>query len=101
MPYTIPAFKKLPMNIKLHLDEAESAPVVRLATALALKPEDVLYTALNRLMLQARDQTIQQEIIQTHRARDNNLPLWADTAGSVHNYEGLSPCEPEKSKYSV
>ena len=89
------------MNIKLHLDEAESAPVVRLAEALALKPEDVLYAALNRLMLHARENEVQTDIAQTHQARANNLPLWADTAGSVHNYEGMSPCEPEKSKYSV
>jgi hypothetical protein len=89
------------MNIKLHLDEAESAPVVRLAEILEVKPEDVLYAALNRLMMHAREGDVQDEIVQMRRARDNNLPLWADTAGSVHNYEGLSPCEPEKSKYSV
>ena len=89
------------MNIKLHLDEAESAPVVRLAEALDLQPEDVLYTALNRLMMHARDKSVQDEIIQNHQSRDNNLHLWADTAGSVHNYEGMSPCEPEKSKYSL
>jgi hypothetical protein len=89
------------MNIKLHLDEAESAPVVRLAEALDVNPEDVLYEALNRLMLHALDNDVQCEIVQTRRARGNNLPLWADTAGSVHNYEGLSPCEPQKSKYSV
>ena len=89
------------MNIKLHLDEAESAPVVRLAETLDVKPEDVLYSALNRLMLHARETDIQSDIVQTRQARDNNLPLWADTAGSVHNYEGMSPCEPVKSKYSV
>ncbi len=89
------------MNIKLHLDEAESAPVVRLAEALQVKPEDVLYSALNRLMLHARENDVQGEIVRTHASRANNLPLWADTAGSVHNYEGMSPCEPAKSKYSV
>ena len=89
------------MNIKLHLDEAESAPVVRLAEALKVNPEDVLYTALNRLMMHARENDVHQDILQTRQARGNNLPLWADTAGSVHNYEGMSPCEPVKSKYSV
>jgi hypothetical protein len=89
------------MNIKLHLDEAESAPVARLAEALKVKPEDVLYAALNRLMLHARDVDVQHDILQTQQSRENNLPLWADTAGSVHNYEGMAPCEPEKSKYSV
>ena len=86
------------MNIKLHLDEAESAPVVRLAQLLDVTPEDVLYTALNRLMMHARENDIQGEIVQTRLARSNNLPLWADTAGSVHNYEGQDPCEPGKSK---
>jgi hypothetical protein len=89
------------MNIKLHLDEAESAPVERLAEALEVKPEDVLYAALNRLMMHAREKETQDEIAQTRLARANNLPLWADTAGSVHNYEGMSPCEPERSKYSL
>jgi hypothetical protein len=89
------------MNIKLHLDEAESAPVVRLAEALKVKPEDVLYSALNRLMLHARENAVQEEIIRTRQSRNNNLPLWADTAGSVHNYEGMAPCEPAKSKYSI
>jgi hypothetical protein len=89
------------MNIKLHLDEAESAPVERLAEALDVKPEDVLYAALNRLMMRAREKEIQDEIVQTRLSRVNNLPLWADTAGSVHNYEGMSPCEPERSKYSL
>ena len=89
------------MNIKLHLDEAESAPVVRLAEALQVKPEDVVYTALNRLMMHALENEIQSDIVQTRQARANNLPLWADTAGSVHNYEGMTPCEPEKSKYSI
>lgn len=89
------------MNIKLHLDEAESDPVIRLAEALQVGPEDVLYTALNRLMLHARDLEVQQEIVHTRLVRNTNLPLWADTAGSVHAYEGMPPCEPEKSKYSV
>lgn len=89
------------MNIKLHLDAAESDPVARLAEVLQVKPEDVLYTALNRLMLHAREPDIQQEIVQTRRSRSDNLPLWADSAGSAHNYEGMPPCEPAKSKYSV
>lgn len=89
------------MTIKLHLDEAESAPIVRLADILEVKPEDVVYAAVNRLMLQAREPGIQQEIIHLSQARADNLPKWADTAGSTHNYEGMSPCEPAKSRYSV
>ncbi len=89
------------MNIKIHLDAAESDPIVRLAEALHVQPEDVVYTAINRLMMHARDNDVQTEIIQAPRWRSDNLPLWADTAGSVHAYEGMPDCRPEKSKYSV
>jgi hypothetical protein len=89
------------MNIKLHLDEAESAPIERLAEALQVKPEDVLYTALNRLMLHAREAEVQGDIVQSRQSRANNLPLWADTAGSVHAYEGMPPVQSAKSKYSL
>lgn len=89
------------MSIKIHLDEAEMKPVIRLARALHVEPEDVAYAALNRLMLEARDPAVQSEIINLKLAKANNLPLWADTAGSVHAYEGMRDCEPEKSKYSI
>lgn len=87
--------------IKIHLEHAENDAVVRLAELLNIQPEDVAYSALNRLMLHARDDAVQNDIKLTLNWRKNNLPLWADTAGSVHNYEGMSPVEPEKSKYSV
>ena len=89
------------MNIKLHLDDAESDPVIRLADALRLKPEDILYAGLDRLMMHARESDVQAEIAHSRDVRRQSLPLWADTAGSVHAYEGLPPCMPEKSKYSV
>jgi len=89
------------MTIRLHLDDAESAPLQRLAKTLRVTPEEIVYTALDRLMLHARDADIQLEIVRTHDWRKENLPLWADTAGSVHAYEGMRDCEPEKSKYSV
>ena len=89
------------MTIRLHLDDAGSAPLQRLAKTLHVTPEEIVYTALDRLMLHARDADIQLEIVRTHDWRKENLPLWADTAGSVHAYEGMRDCEPEKSKYSV
>ena len=89
------------MNIKLHLDDAESDPLVRLAEALGVKTEDVVYAALDRLMMHARESEIQDDILRLKNSRSANLPLWADSAGSVHNYEGMSPAEPEKSRYSV
>lgn len=87
--------------IKIHLEDAEMHPVERLARLLQIEPEDVAYAALNRLMLQARDPEVQNDICQTKKVRDTQLPLWADTAGSVHAYEGMPDCEPERSKYSV
>ncbi|MBI2512028.1 MAG: hypothetical protein HYV96_08615 [Opitutae bacterium] len=87
--------------IKIHLEDAEMHPVERLARLLHVETEDVAYAALNRLMLQARDPEVQNDICQTCKSRDTQLPLWADTAGSVHAYEGMRDCDPEHSKYSV
>lgn len=87
--------------IKIHLEDAEHDAVVRLAELLRVRPEDVAFAALNRLMLNAKESAVQDDILFTLRWRQDNLPLWADSAYAVHNYEGLSPNEPAKSKYSV
>ena len=87
--------------IKIHLDAAEMHPVERLARMLGVTPENVAYAALNRLMLQGRDPSVQAEIVGLSRTRANNLPLWADSAGSVHAYEGMPDCEPAPSKYTI
>lgn len=87
--------------IKIHLDDAEFNPVRRLAEKLHVATEDVAYAALNRLMLEARDPAVQQEILDRTICRASTLPLWADTAGSVHAYEGMPDCEPTRSKYSI
>lgn len=87
--------------IKIHLEGAEMHPVERLARALKVTPEDIAYAALNRLMLNARDPALQAEITELSRSKRNNLPLWADSAGSVHAYEGMPDCEPSHSKYSI
>lgn len=87
--------------IKIHLEHAEHDAVLRLADLLRVQPEDIAFAALNRLMLTAKDRTVQDDIGLTLRWRKDNLPLWADSAGSVHNYEGMSPAESVKSKYSV
>jgi len=89
------------MTIKIHLDAAEAAPVRRLADMLKVAPEDIAFAALDRLMLHARDPEVQTGIVQAKDWRNDNLPLWADTAGSVHAYEGMRDCEPERSKYSI
>jgi len=87
--------------IKIHLEHAEHDAVVRLAELLRVQPEDVAFAALNRLMLVAKERAVQDDILLTLRWRQDNLPLWADSAYAVHNYEGMSPNEPAKSKYSV
>jgi predicted short-subunit dehydrogenase-like oxidoreductase (DUF2520 family) len=88
-------------TIKIHLEEAEYHTVQRLAECTHTQPEDVAYCALNRLMLVGKEKEIQDDIVLTHRWRRDNLPLWSDSAGSVHAYEGMHDCEPAKSKYSV
>ncbi len=85
--------------LKLHLDGEELAAVERLAAMLNVKAEDVVYAALNRLMLQARDPAIHEEIVQTKAWRPDNLPLWSDSAHSVHAYEGKHDDEPQPSRY--
>lgn len=85
--------------IRIHLDDEESAAVERLADSLKVKPEDVAYAALNRLMMRARDEAIRKEIVETKAWRADNLPLWSDTAHSVHAYEGKHDAEPEPSRY--
>jgi hypothetical protein len=86
-------------SIKLHLEAAESDAVARYAESIGTKPEAVAYAALNRLMLAGREPAVQEEIRQTWAAKSQNLPLWADSACSVHAYEGKADDEPEPSRY--
>lgn len=85
--------------LKVHLDDEELAAVERLAAKLNVKAEDVAYAALNRLMLQARDTAVHAEIVETRAWRRDNLPLWSDTAHSVHAYEGKHDDEPRPGSY--
>jgi hypothetical protein len=85
--------------IKLHLEQAEYEPVERLATALGVSPEAVLYAGLNRLMLEARRPGLREEVAQLWEAHRDNLPLWSDSACSVHAYEGKPDDEPHRSLY--
>lgn len=86
-------------TIKLHLEAAELDAVARFAETAGTKPEAVLYAALNRLMLAARDPAVRKEILETWAWHRDNLPLWADSACSVHPYEGKPDDEPEPSRY--
>lgn len=84
-------------GLKIPLEDAELDAVCRFARALDVAPADVAYAALNRLMLDAADADLRADIVQTSRWRRDNLPLWSDSALSVHAYEGLPDDEPEPS----
>lgn len=85
--------------IKLHLEQGEYDAVARFAAILKVKPEVIAYGALNRLMLDARNPELRRDIVETWAWHRDNLPLWSDSACSVHAYEGKSDDEPEPSKY--
>ena len=85
--------------IKLHLEQAEIDAVERFAETLSVKPEAVLYAALNQLMLDTHNPALRTEIADTWEAHRDNLPLWSDSACSVHAYEGKADDEPEPSPF--
>lgn len=84
--------------IKLHLEQAERDTVARYAETLGVTVEDVAYAALNRLMMCAADPELQGDIKETREWRKHNLPLWSDSACSVHAYEGKADDEPSPSR---
>jgi len=85
--------------IKLHLEQAEYDAIERYALSIHVKPEAVAYAALNRIMLDTRNPETRTEIAQTWEWHRQNLPLWSDSACSVHAYEGKPDAEPQPSKY--
>ena len=86
-------------TIKLHLEYAENDALCRFAEKLNVKPEAVLYASLNRLMMDSHNPALQAEIAETWAWHRDNLPLWSDSAGSPHAYEGKSDDEPEPSRF--
>jgi hypothetical protein len=85
--------------IKLHLEQAEKDAVERFAESLNVKPEALLYTALNRLMLDCHNPALRTEVAETWGAHMDALPLWSDSACSPHAYEGKGDDEPEPSRF--
>lgn len=85
--------------IKLHLEQAEYDPIERLGEKLGVKPEAIVYAALNRMMLDCRRAGLREEIVDVWEAHKENLPLWSDTARSVHIYESKCDDEPHPSKF--
>lgn len=75
-------------TLKLHLDDEEMAPVRRLANQLKITPEDIRYSALNRMMMDRENEEVRTDIAYTRTWRAGTLPPWSDTARSVHAYEG-------------
>lgn len=86
-------------TIKVHFEQSEYDAIERFATLLKVKPEAVAYAALNRLMLDSRNPAIRVDIVETWEWRRENLPLWSDSAHSVHAYEGKADDEPAPSRY--
>lgn len=84
--------------IKLHLEQGERDAVQRYADTLKVSVEDVAYAALNRLMMRVEDPDIGRDIMETRDWRRHNLPLWSDSACSVHAYEGKADSEPSPSR---
>jgi hypothetical protein len=84
--------------IKLHVEQAERDAIERYAETLKVSVEDVAYAALNRLMMRAGDPDIGRDIAETRDWRRHNLPLWSDSACSVHAYEGKGDSEPSPSR---
>jgi hypothetical protein len=105
------------MNIKIHLDAEEYAPIARTAAAFGCEVEDVVYVAVNLYMLRLgnfvdqcgpeckklflTNDAMRAEVLNTKEARKQNLPQWADSAGAAHNYEGRAPEQSEKSSKSA
>ena len=86
-------------TLKLHLEQAELDAVERFASTINLKPEAVVYGALNRLMLDAGNPALRAELAETWAAHASHLPLWSDSAGGPHGYEGKPDEDPAPSRY--
>jgi len=84
--------------IKLHLEQAEYDAVVRCARKINVNPEDIVYAGLNRLMLARNDPDVARDVAETRSWRKHNLPMWSDSACSVHAYEGKPDDEPAPAK---
>jgi hypothetical protein len=104
------------MKIKIALSQAEYEPIARTAKAFGCSIEDVMYVALDEYMLRLGNfnrccgpecrsrhtdfNSMRAAVLEASVARKDNLPLWADSAASVHAYEGMADDEPEKSAAS-
>jgi hypothetical protein len=93
------------MNIKIHLEDAESDPIVRTAEALGCSPEDIVYAALDAFMLRFGNLSrhcgpecrarfsdpgiMGKDILALKASRKTTLPLWSDGAVSANRTSGI------------
>lgn len=82
--------------VRVHLEPGEIHVVERLAKAIDVSKEDVVYAALDRLMTDSQSPSVQTFIRECSAGRKDNLPLWADSERSVHAYEGGHDDQPEE-----
>ncbi|MBL4575863.1 MAG: hypothetical protein JKY51_07175 [Opitutaceae bacterium] len=75
-------------SIKIHLEAEEYEPIQRLAKQLDMEIKDIVYTALDELMMKKEDPKIQKALQKIHQWRKQDLPTWADKAQEIHAYEG-------------
>ena len=80
-------------SIKIHLENEEIAAIDRLAESLGATVDDIGYAALNRLMLEAESPGLAAEVARLKEERRNTLPVWSDSAHSVHVYEAMPDSE--------
>jgi hypothetical protein len=85
-------------SIKISLESAELKAVKRLAEEMKVDVEDLAYAALNRMMLVSDEKDVRDDVLQTRAWRKDNLPMWSDSAGSIHAYEGMPDLEPQPRK---
>jgi len=74
-------------SVQLHLEQEEFQPLVRLAEQLKIDPADILYAGLDRIMRQAGEAAVQQELLLLKSHRQTQLPDWADRARELHAAE--------------
>jgi hypothetical protein len=77
-------------SIKIHLEQEEYQPLLRLAEQLKIDPADILYAGLNHVMQQSGEAAMQQEILLLKSGRQTQLPCWADRAREIHAYESMT-----------
>jgi hypothetical protein len=75
--------------IKLHLENEEQAALERLAGDLKVPPEELIFVALNQLMLNRDKSGLSAEVERVRKWRKDNLARWSDPARVPHVYESL------------